>query len=111
MRTLRWMTVLVLLVGGSSPVRAQSDPRMTAAVRAAQEGQGDSARASIQRLLDATAPTDSLYPEILYTQAMVADNAADMRRSLQRVVVEYPTSTTSCVASSRAISTRSYSKP
>ena len=92
MRTLRWMTVLVLLVGGSSPVRAQSDPRMTAAVRAAQEGQGDSARASIQRLLDATAPTDSLYPEILYTQAMVADNAADMRRSLQRVVVEYPTS-------------------
>lgn len=92
MRLLRWATVLALLVGGSGPAGAQTDPRLVAAVRSAQEGQGDSARASIQRLLDSTAPTDSLYPEILYTQAMVADNAADMRRSLQRVVVEYPTS-------------------
>ena len=85
-------TVLVLLAGASSVAAAQTDPRLVAAVRAAQEGQGDSARASIQRLLDATAPTDSLYPQILYTQAMVADNAGDMRRALQRVAVEYPTS-------------------
>ena len=92
MRLARWATVLVFLAGASSVAAAQTDPRLVAAVRSAQEGQGDSARASIQRLLDATAPTDSLYPEILYTQAMVADNAADMRRSLQRVVVEYPTS-------------------
>ena len=91
MRLVRWATVLVLLAGASN-LAAQTDPRLAAAVRSAQEGQGDSARASIQRLLDATPPTDSLYPEILYTQAMVADNAADMRRSLQRVVVEYPTS-------------------
>ena len=83
---------LGVLAGVFGATAAQSDPRLFAAVRAAQEGQGDSARASIQRLLDATAPTDSLYPEILYTQAMVADNAGDMRRSLQRVVVEYPTS-------------------
>jgi len=92
MRLVRLATVLVLLAGGSSLAAAQTDPRLAAAVRSAQEGQGDSARASIQRLLDATAPTDSLYPQILYTQAMVADNAADMRRALQRVVVEYPTS-------------------
>ena len=92
MRMLRWATVLALLAGVSGLAGAQTDPRLVAAVRSAQEGQGDSARASIQRLLDTTAPTDSLYPEILYTQAMVADNAADMRRSLQRVVVEYPTS-------------------
>jgi len=92
MTMLRWATVLALLAGVSGLAEAQSDPRLVAAVRAAQEGQGDSARASIQRLLDTTPPTDSLYPEILYTQAMVADNAADMRRSLQRVVVEYPTS-------------------
>ena len=92
MRLLRLATVLVLLAGASSLAAAQTDPRLAAAVRSAQEGQGDSARASIQRLLDATAPTDSLYPEILYTQAMVADNAGDMRRALQRVVVEYPTS-------------------
>jgi cell division septation protein DedD len=92
MRLGRLTFALALMAGTAGVAAAQTDPRLVAAVRAAQEGQGDSARASIQRLLDATAPTDSLYPEILYTQAMVADNAGDMRRALQRVVVEYPTS-------------------
>ena len=32
------------------------------------------------RLLAATPPTDTLYPQILYTQAMVAGTAGDMRR-------------------------------
>jgi hypothetical protein len=82
----------LLLAAGASTASAQTDPRLTAAVRAAQEGQGDSARSAVDRLLAATQPTDSLYPEILYTQAMVANSAADMRRDLQRVVVEYPTS-------------------
>jgi cell division septation protein DedD len=71
---------------------AQTDPRLMNAVRAAQEGQGDSARAAVQRLLDATPPTDTLYPQILYTQAMVASSAGDMRRELQRVTVEYASS-------------------
>jgi cell division septation protein DedD len=71
---------------------AQTDPRLVAAVRAAQEGQSDSARAAVQRLLDATAPGDTLYPQILYTQAMVASTAGEMRRQLQRVTVEYATS-------------------
>jgi hypothetical protein len=82
----------LLLAAGTSIAAAQTDPRLTAAVRAAQDGQGDSARSAVDRLLAATPPTDSLYPEILYTQAMVANSAADMRRDLQRVVVEYPTS-------------------
>jgi hypothetical protein len=82
----------LLVVAGASTAAAQTDPRLTAAVRAAQEGQGDSARSAVGRLLTETPPTDSLYPEILYTQAMVANSAADMRRDLQRVVVEYPTS-------------------
>jgi hypothetical protein len=82
----------LLLAAGASSAAAQTDPRLTAAVRAAQEGQGDSARSAVDRLLAATPPTDSLYPEVLYTQAMVANSAADMRRDLQRVVVEYPTS-------------------
>jgi len=82
----------LLLAAGASSAAAQTDPRLTAAVRAAQEGQGDSARSAVDRLLAGTPPTDSLYPEILYTQAMVANSAADMRRDLQRVVVEYPTS-------------------
>ncbi|MBA3316626.1 MAG: SPOR domain-containing protein [Gemmatimonadales bacterium] len=79
-------------VAGASVAAAQTDPRLTAAVRSAQEGQGDSARSAVDRLLAATPPTDSLYPQILYTQAMVANTAADMRRHLQRVVVEHPTS-------------------
>jgi hypothetical protein len=85
--------LFALLLAGASAGAAQTDPRLVAAVRSAQEGQGDSARSAVDRLLAATAPTDSLYPEILYTQAMVANTAADMRRHLQRVVVEHPTST------------------
>jgi hypothetical protein len=88
----RLLCLCVLVLAGASPASGQTDPRLTAAVRAAQEGQGDSARSAVDRLLAATAATDSLYPEILYTQAMVAGSAADMRRHLQRVVVEYPTS-------------------
>jgi hypothetical protein len=88
----RLLCLGALLLVGASVATAQTDPRLTGAVRAAQEGQGDSARSAVARLLAATSPTDSLYPEILYTQAMVAGSAADMRRHLQRVVVEYPTS-------------------
>ena len=80
------------LVLAASGAAAQTDPRLVDAVRAAQEGRGDSARAAVQRLLDATPPTDTLYPQILYTQAMVAGTAGEMRRQLQRVTVEYGTS-------------------
>jgi cell division septation protein DedD len=83
------MALALAAVGG---VEAQTDPRLVNAVRAAQEGQSDSARAAVQRLLDATPPTDTLYPQILYTQAMVAGSAGEMRRQLQRVTVEYSTS-------------------
>jgi cell division septation protein DedD len=89
----RLLTVLTIVtVLTALPATAQTDPRLVSAVKEAQEGQGDSARASVQALLDSTPATDSLYPEILYTQAMVAGSAADMRRQLQRVVVEYSTS-------------------
>ncbi len=84
--------LFAILLAGASSAAAQTDPRLVAAVRSAQEGQGDSARSAVDRLLAATPPADSLYPEILYTQAMVASTAADMRRHLQRVVVEHPTS-------------------
>jgi hypothetical protein len=77
---------------GAAPAHAQTDPRLVDAARAAQEGQSDSARARIQRLLAATTPTDTLYPQILYAQAMVAGSAGDMRRALQQVAVEYASS-------------------
>ncbi|MGH7513109.1 MAG: SPOR domain-containing protein [Gemmatimonadales bacterium] len=83
---------LALGAACAAPLHAQTDRRLVDAVRAAQEGQGDSARAAVQRLLDATSPSDTLYPQILYTQAMVANSAGDMRRQLQRVTVEYATS-------------------
>jgi septal ring-binding cell division protein DamX len=76
----------------ASVARAQTDPRLAEAVRMAQEGQSDSARVHVKQLLDVTPPGDTLYPQILYTQAMVADNAGEMRRQLQRVAVEYSTS-------------------
>ena len=87
----RFFAILALLSAALPPYRltAQTDPRLVAAVHEAQEGQGDSARAKVQALLDSTSTTDSLYPEILYTQAMVAGSAAEMRRQLQRVTVEY----------------------
>jgi DNA polymerase III subunit delta len=71
---------------------AQTDPRLIAVIRDAQEGQGDSARIKVQQLLSATSPSDTLYPQIIYTQAMVASDAAEMRRQLQRVAVEYSSS-------------------
>ncbi len=82
-------TVAGALLLLAPPARAQTDPRLAEAVRLAQEGQSDSARIHVRQLLDATSPGDTLYPQILYTQAMVADNAGDMRRQLQRVAVEY----------------------
>jgi DNA polymerase-3 subunit delta len=71
---------------------AQTDPRLVDVIRDAQEGQGDSARIKVQRLLSTTPPGDTLYPQILYTQAMVATDAAEMRRQLQRVAVEHSSS-------------------
>jgi len=74
------------------PAAAQTDPRLVDAIRQAQEGGGDSARTKVRRLLAATSPTDTLYPQIIYTQAMVASDANEMRRQLQRVAVEYSSS-------------------
>jgi cell division septation protein DedD len=71
---------------------AQTDPRLIEVIRHAQEGQSDSARIQVQRLLAATSPRDTLYPQIVYTQAMVASDAGTMRRQLQRVAVEYSSS-------------------
>jgi DNA polymerase III subunit delta len=90
-RTLVLCSVLSAL-SAFSVLSAQTDPRLVDIIRQAQQGQSDSARLKVQRLLAATAPGDTLYPQILYTQAMVATDAADMRRQLQRVAVEHSSS-------------------
>ena len=82
----------VFSVLSAAPAGAQTDPRLIEAVRNAQEGKSDSARMKVRRVLAATAPSDTLYPQIIYTQAMVASDANDMRRQLQRVAVEHSSS-------------------
>ena len=79
-------------LSGFSALSGQTDPRLVDIIRDAQQGQGDSARIKVQRLLATTPPSDTLYPQILYTQAMVATDAAGMRRQLQRVAVEHSSS-------------------
>ena len=68
---------------------AQNDPRLVAAVRLAQDGLSDSARAVAGRILAATAPADSLYPEALYTMGLLAGTEQDRRLYFRRVVVDY----------------------
>lgn len=68
---------------------AQNDPRLVAAVRLSQDGLSDSARAVAGRILAATPPTDSLYPEALYTMGLLSATEQDRRLYLRRVVVDH----------------------
>lgn len=82
----------VLLLGPISRARAQAEPRLVTAVRLAQDGLSDSARAVAGRILAATPPTDGLYPEALYTMGLLAATEPDRRVYLRRVVVDHPQS-------------------
>jgi hypothetical protein len=81
--------LLVLALLGTSTLSAQSDPRLVSAIQLARDGMGDSARATAGRVLSSTRPTDPIYPEVLYTVAVVASSTQDKRLYLQRVAVEY----------------------
>jgi cell division septation protein DedD len=83
------LAVLSLAVYPSSRLACQSDPRLKAAVDLAQSGQVDSARSIVRRLLATMSPRDSAYPQALFTQGMLAPDAATVTSNLQRVVVEY----------------------
>ena len=83
--------VLWLFLAALPPCHlAAQSPQLTAALRLAQDGRIDSARAILKRMEQSTAPTDTLFPGILYSSALVAPTAEDVRRQLQRVIVEYP---------------------
>ena len=86
------VALAALLSGVAQAASAQTDARLITAVRLAQEGLGDSARATVSRMLERTEPTDSLYPQVLYTRALIAAEPAAMRTDLQRVAVEYASS-------------------
>jgi len=86
----RWVVGLILLaVLPTERAHAQRDARLVEAVRLARDGLGDSARAVAGHLLAATTPGDRLYPEALYTVAVVAATAEDKRLHLQRLAVEF----------------------
>ena len=93
MRRANWVAVLCLMVAlPRHHAAAQTDPRLSAAVRLAQDGMSDSARAVVARLLAGLQPTDSLYPEAVYTSGLLAATERARRLELRRVVVEYPQS-------------------
>ncbi|MBW8771670.1 MAG: SPOR domain-containing protein [Gemmatimonadetes bacterium] len=71
------------------PCAAQSDPRLVAAVHLAQEGQGDSARLIVKRIIDATPAANPLYAEALFAAGMVAATTVERERQFQRLVVEF----------------------
>lgn len=80
---------LLLSLGASPTLHAQSDQRLREALRIAQEGSSDSARVIVGTLLQATPPGDSLYPQVLYTMGLISRSVEDMRRNYTRVAVEY----------------------
>jgi hypothetical protein len=91
MKSLASLVLLALLLWPAS-ASAQEDPRLVEAVRVAREGLADSARAMTARILGSTATSEALYPEILFTIALVAANEQDRRLYLRRVAIEHSTS-------------------
>ena len=81
-----------LLLVTAAPLAGQTDPRLRAAVQLAAEGQSDSARATVSRLLAQTPTSDPLYPQVLYTQGTIARTATEMQAAFRRVAVEFPVS-------------------
>ena len=85
-----WLVMIVMLtVGPSGRLAAQTDARLVEALRLAQSGQVDSGRIIIRRLLATLSPTDSVYPEVLLAAAKIAPDAQAVTTNLNRIVVEY----------------------
>jgi TolA-binding protein len=85
----RALPLLLALISVPEIGWSQADPRLIAAVKLAQDGRSDSARTAVRKILDVTEPTDSLYPEILYTSGVVAATDPERRLALRRVIIEY----------------------
>jgi cell division septation protein DedD len=83
---------LMTMCLGVTVLPAQEDSRLVAAVRLAQDGKGDSARAVVLDLISSTPQADPLFPEIIYTMGLVARDAADRARNFRRVAVEFAAS-------------------
>jgi hypothetical protein len=84
--------VLLLAAGPAHRLPAQTDARLLDALRLAQTGQVDTARAVVRRLLATLSPTDSTYPEALLAGAKIAPDAPTVATNLNRIVLEYGSS-------------------
>ena len=82
-------TIIVLTVEPLNRLTAQTDSRLTEALRLAQSGQVDSGRAIVRRLLASLSPGDSVYPQALLAAAKIAPDAATVASNLNRITVEY----------------------
>jgi cell division septation protein DedD len=81
--------VALFALFGTGALAAQTDQRLRDALRIALEGSSDSARTIVSGLLQSTSPSDSLYPQVLFTMGLVSRSVEDMRRNYTRVAVEY----------------------
>lgn len=86
---MRWMWLVLAGIGIAQPLAAQDDSLLTVAVQLATEGQGDSARAMVQRRIDALSQSDPLYPEALYVAGVVARDAGAAMTNFRRVSIEF----------------------
>ena len=83
------LTLLAAATLFAARLPAQTDPRLLGAVQLYQAGRQDSARAVVRQLLQALPPTDSVYPQALYTAGLLAADPQTVQTNLQRVVIEY----------------------
>lgn len=85
------MKRLLLMVGlvVATPLAAQEDSLLTAAVQLATEGQGDSARSLIQQRLARLSSADTLYPQALFAAGVVATEVNEALNYFRRVSIEY----------------------
>ncbi len=97
-RSWRWPLAAVALAAGvfvrpaARPLAAQNDPALSAAVRLAAEGRGDSARRLVEGVLSRVHPGDSAYAEALFWHARLATFGDSAEQGLRQVTVDYPTS-------------------
>lgn len=80
---------MLLTAYPSTRLHAQTDPRLVDALNLAQNGQVDSARAVVRRLLATLSPADSAYPQALFAGAKIAADAPTVATNLNRIVLEY----------------------
>ena len=80
---------LLLTAYPTNRLTAQTDSRLVEALRLAQNGQMDSARAVVRRLLATLPPQDSVYPQALLAAAKIAPDASTVATNLNRIVLEY----------------------